>query len=83
MVYAAILDTISEVVARASLKEVAYRLDVPPSQLANALKERDRHYVRLDWLPAIMELAAEHDLAERLGGALVAPALVMKKAGLK
>lgn len=68
------LELLRLVVARVSLKEVAYRLDVEPSALANALAERDRHYVRASWLSALTELAAEHGLGEELGAALVAPA---------
>lgn len=72
--YAAVLDIIREITAALSLKEVAYRLGVAPPALAHALAERDRHYVRLDWLPAIMELADQCDLAERLHCAIGAPA---------
>lgn len=75
--YAATLDIVKEVVARTSLKEVAFRLGVAAPALAHALAERDRHYMRLDWLPAIMEMADDCDLAGQLHCTIGAPARLM------
>jgi hypothetical protein len=74
MAWGVVLDVIQQVVVRASLKEVSYRLGVEPSALANAIKERDRHYVRAEWLAPLMEIAAANGLAVELACALVAPA---------
>lgn len=41
------------------LKDAAYRLDVSPSLLSDAIAERDRKGVRLAWLPAILLAAPE------------------------
>lgn len=68
-----ILGVIRELVARASLKEVAFRLGVAPPALAHALAERDRHYPRMDWLPVLCDLAAELNMGERLTNTIVAP----------
>jgi hypothetical protein len=46
-----LLDAVREVVRDVGLKQAAYDLDVQPSALAHALAERDRHYLRLEWLP--------------------------------
>lgn len=51
------------------LKDAAYRLDVSPSLLSDALAERDRKGVRLEWLPAII-LAAPEENALAIIGAL-------------
>lgn len=68
-----ILEVVRELVARASLKEVAFRLGVAPPALAHALAERDRHYPRMDWLPVLCDLAAELNMGERLANTIVAP----------
>lgn len=36
------------------LKEVAYRLDVRPSQLADAIAERDRHRIAGEWIVLLL-----------------------------
>jgi hypothetical protein len=69
-----VLAVLADVVARVSLKEAAFRLDVEPSALANALRERDRHYIRAEWLMPLLELAASVGLAHELASALVKPA---------
>jgi hypothetical protein len=69
-----ILDVIRELTHVASLKEVAYRLGVAPAALAHALAERDRHYPRMDWLPVLLEMAAEFCMADKLARAIVGPA---------
>ena len=70
----AVLAILSEAVQRVSLKEAAYRLGVEPSALAHALRERDRHYVRAEWLAPLLELAASVGLGQELACALVKPA---------
>jgi len=55
----AVLDAIAGIVVRLGLKQVAGDLDVGPSVLSNALRERDRHALRMEWLPHL--LAHDHD----------------------
>lgn len=69
-----LLEAIRAAVDRASLKEVAFRLDVQPSLLADALAGRSNKGVRAAWLPTILALATDADarailtaLAEPLG----------------
>ncbi len=45
-----VLEEIRRVVSVITLKEAAHDLDTQPSYLANALAERDRHYLRAEWL---------------------------------
>jgi hypothetical protein len=46
-----LLERVRSVVRHIGLKQVAYDLDVQPSVLAHALAERERHYLRMEWLP--------------------------------
>lgn len=50
----ALLAALESVVQALGPKQVAFDLDVAPSALAHALKERDRHYVRAEWLPYLV-----------------------------
>jgi hypothetical protein len=52
--WAELLDAVGEVVRAVGLKQVAYDLDQQPSVLAHALAERERHYVRAEWLPYLV-----------------------------
>jgi hypothetical protein len=45
-----VLEEVMRVVAIVTLKEAAHDLDTSPSYLANALAQRDRHYLRPEWL---------------------------------
>lgn len=47
-------------------KEVAYKLDVQPSQLTDALLERERKDVKAKWLTTILHLAPSGMVAEFL-----------------
>ena len=49
-----LLDELRAIVSAVGLKQVAYDLDRPPSELAHALAERDRHYLRAEWLPYLV-----------------------------
>jgi hypothetical protein len=40
-------------------KEVAYQLDVQPSQLTDALNERERKDVKAKWIPVLLRLVPE------------------------
>jgi hypothetical protein len=40
-------------------KEVAYKLDIAPSQLTDALLERERKDVKAKWLPTVARMAPE------------------------
>jgi len=54
-----LLDALRVAVAEISIKELAYRLDVSPSLLADALAERSSKGVRAAWVVTIVELATE------------------------
>lgn len=71
--WARILDVLREIISRVSLKEAAYTLGISDKALGHALAERERHYPRLDWLPAIAALALRCGMAEHLADALLAP----------
>ena len=62
-----LLDATRAAVARIGLKELAFRLDVQPSLLADALAERSHKGVRAAWLVTIIELADETDAMAILG----------------
>lgn len=62
-----LLDAIRSAVARIGLKELAFRLDVQPSLLADSLAERSHKGVRAAWLVTIIELADEADAIAILG----------------
>lgn len=42
-------------------KELAFRLDVQPSYLNDALRGADRKSVKFEWLPLILEMAPEDE----------------------
>lgn len=71
--WATILDVLNAIVALVSLKEAAFVIGVSDKALGHALAERERHYPRFDWLPAIAALAKSCGYEERLGSALLAP----------
>lgn len=56
-----LLDAIRRAVASISIKELAYRLDVSPSLLSDALAERSNKGVRASWLVAIIDMAPMAD----------------------
>lgn len=62
-------DAFAGIVDDVGLKTAAYELDVQPSALANAIAERDRHYIRGEWLVWAVARARTPELAK----ALVAP----------
>lgn len=62
--WAELLSCLRETISALGLKEVAFRLDVQPSELAHALAERDRHSVKAKWLPVIARMAKDKALAE-------------------
>lgn len=55
-----------EVVDSIGPKEVAYDLDIAPSSLQHALEGRERHYVRIDWLPYLVRRAKTDEAVEFL-----------------
>lgn len=63
-----ILAEIRNVVDRMTLKEAAFLLDVKPSYLAHALSERDRHYIRAEWLLPLLMRSKDLGLARALVG---------------
>jgi hypothetical protein len=66
--WAELLETLNAAVTHVGRKEAAYNLDTSPSQLANALAERDRHYLRASWLPYLVAVAPSHRPVEILAG---------------
>jgi hypothetical protein len=54
-----LLEALRAAVAEISIKELAYRLDVSPSLLADALAERSSKGVRAAWLVTIIDLASD------------------------
>jgi hypothetical protein len=62
----ALHDEIESVVAETGLKTVAYDLDLQPSLLAHALAGRERHFMRLDWLPYFLSRASNDRMVELL-----------------
>lgn len=59
-----------------SLKQAAYDLDTSPSRLAHSLAERDRHYLRAEWVPyLIMQAPTDRpvEILADLRGATLAP----------
>lgn len=53
-----------EVVDQVGVKQVAYDLDLSPSQLLHALDERERHHVHAEWLPYLIVKAADDRIVE-------------------
>lgn len=47
-------------------KEVAYKLDVQPSQLTDALLERERKDVKAKWIPTLLRMVPEEMRQEYL-----------------
>lgn len=56
-----LLEVVRVVVARISIKELAYKLDISPSFLSDALAERSSKGVRMSWLVTIIEMATTTD----------------------
>lgn len=52
-----LLDALRQAVANISIKELAFRLNVQPSLLADALAERSNKGVRASWLVTIVDMA--------------------------
>ena len=50
-------DAFRAAVSAIGLKDAAYRLDVSPSLLSDAMSGRERKGVRLEWLPTIILIA--------------------------
>jgi hypothetical protein len=59
-----LLEALRVAVAEISIKELAFRLDVSPSLLADSLAERASKGVRAAWLVTIIELASEANAIE-------------------
>lgn len=45
-----VMEEIRRVANAVGLKQVAFDLDTTPSYLSNALAERERHYLRVEWV---------------------------------
>lgn len=53
---------LSDVVAVVGVKKAAGDLDTSPSTLKHALAGRDRHHMRLEWLPYLLDKAPSTEL---------------------
>jgi hypothetical protein len=53
----AFMDAVRQAVANISIKELAFRLDVSPSLLSDALAERSNKGVRGTWLVTVIQMA--------------------------
>jgi|SRR6187551_3117475 len=54
-----LLDVVRDAVAVITPKELAYRLDIQPSYLSEALAGQNRKGLRLEWLQPILNMAPE------------------------
>lgn len=64
----ALLAEINTIVATIGLKQVAYDLDEQPSVICKALAERERHAVKAEWLPYLIEHSHSSHVIELLAG---------------
>jgi hypothetical protein len=75
--WAEILDCVRDIVRARGNKDMAYALDVSPSDLSHALAERNRFELKLRYLPALLRLRHNDDLPQaiaRAAGLELAPA---------
>lgn len=63
-----LLEAFNATIVHVGRKEAAYQLDTSPSQLANALAERDRHHIRGSWVPYLVAAAPNDAAVEVLAG---------------
>jgi hypothetical protein len=70
-----LLEALRVAVAEISIKELAFRLDVSPSLLADALAERSSKGVRASWLVTIIELASDANATAIVSALLTRKAL--------
>lgn len=56
-----LMDAIRQAVANVSIKELAFRLDISPSLLADAIAGRSNKGVRAMWLITLIQLAPQAD----------------------
>jgi len=59
-----LLEALRVAVAEISIKELAFKLDVSPSLLSDALSERANKGVRASWLITILDMASEDHAIE-------------------
>ena len=62
----ALLEAIRQCVANISIKELAFKLNVQPSLLADALAERANKGVRASWLVSVVKSAPINDVITML-----------------
>lgn len=75
--WADILDAVRDIVRARGNKDVAYALDVSPSDLSHALAERNRFELKLRFLPVLLRMRHNDDLPRaiaRVAGLEIAPA---------
>jgi hypothetical protein len=75
--WAEVLDCVRDIVRARGNKDIAYALDVSPSDLSHALAERNRSELKLRYLPTLLRLRHNDDLPKaiaRAAGLELAPA---------
>lgn len=61
-----LLAELRRTVAMVGLKEAAFACNAKPDRLSHALAERDRHYLRAEWVQPILMLSPDLGLAKTL-----------------
>lgn len=62
-----LLDVLRDAVMVITPKELAFRLDIQPSYLSEALRGHDRKGIRAEWIPTILAMAPEANRIAILG----------------
>lgn len=57
--WSGVLDALRDAIAVITPKELAYRLDIQPSYLSDALRGHDRKGLRAEWIPIILAMAPD------------------------
>lgn len=65
-VWADLLEEIRVIVGHIGLKQAAYDLDIQPSRLSHAISQRDRHNLKLEWLPYLIDRAPNNEILDIL-----------------
>lgn len=54
-----VLDVLRDAIAVITPKELAFRLDIQPSYLSDALRGHDRKGIKAEWIPTILAMAPD------------------------
>ena len=61
-----LLKAFARTVDYVGVKEAAFELDTNRSQLSHALAERNRHSVKAEWVPYLIQAAPDHEAVQIL-----------------